>query len=124
MAVAEPVRHTRAAGQPEILLLFEPGVCRGLLKTAHVRLNQSGPVVSRVRPLIAPEKRRNYEIGIVRAVHRRRQPELLQIADTLLRPRTLPRLIQRRQQHRGQYRDDHYSIDIKLMSIGKYATYI
>ena len=34
------------------------------------------------------------------------------------------RLIQCRQQHRGENCDDHYSIDIKLMSIGKYATYI
>jgi hypothetical protein len=104
--VSEPVRHARAAGQPKIVLFLEPGVRCRLGESTDIGLNQAGPVVPGIRACVGSEKGRNDEIGVIRAVHRRRQSELLQIADALLRTRIPPRLCQRRQQHRRQNRDD------------------
>ena len=62
--------------------------------------------------------------AVVMFIHQGRLRQLLEIrytADGLCLP---PRGLQRRQKQRRQDGNDHYSIDIKLMSIGKYATYI
>ena len=49
---------------------------------------------------------------------------LPQIRGALRASRFYAGAVQRGKQKAGQDGDDHYSIDIKLMSIGKYATYI
>ena len=67
---------------------------------------------------------RRHDPVIVVRVEIEHVPEGFQRVDAADGVRFGARLIQRRQQHCRQNCDDHYSIDIKLMSIGKYATYI
>ena len=102
--------------------------------------NDVGAAVTQISPnvvLISEIFRHPFRIGnwtqscilwnisiIFIGIEEQRLAQLFLIGHTFRGGRSRSRLVQGRQQHRGQNGDDHYSIDIKLMSIGKYATYI